>query len=266
VGDEADPGFRDPDRSAGFEEILRNLDYFDATDYIRKARRLMYQQLRPKAGMRLLDAGCGTGLDAAALAARVQPGGSVVGLDVSARFLEVARGRYGAKPGLEFRLASIEATGFPDDHFDGACSMRTVQYMEDPMVALRELVRVTNPGGRVVVVEGGMATIDLPDSELRRRVFGPRGVGFGVTLYNLMRDAGLQRLRVHPAFGFSTSDPDARMREYARSFAWSAVEEGAVQQTEAERWLGELDMVTENKRWFAVDCMFVVAGTVPARR
>ncbi|HLF77597.1 MAG TPA: methyltransferase domain-containing protein [Dehalococcoidia bacterium] len=264
MGEQADPGYRDPDRSAGFEEMLRNLDHFDATDYVRRARRLMYRQLRPKPGMRLLDAGCGTGLDAAALASKVQPEGSVVGLDVSARFVVVARQRHGSIPGLQFVVASIEDTGFPDAYFDGACSMRTVQYLDDAMPALRELVRVTRPGGRVVVVEGGMSTVDLPDGELRRLSFGPRS-GFGVTLYNLMRDVGLQRVRVSPAFGFSTGRVDPKIQEYARSVAASAVGEGSVDAIEAERWLRELDAVIESGRWFSADCMFVVAGTVPVR-
>jgi ubiquinone/menaquinone biosynthesis C-methylase UbiE len=266
VREQADPGYRDPDNSASFEVLLSNLDHFDATDYVRRARRLMYRALRPRPGMRLLDAGCGTGLDAGVLAGRVRPGGSVVGLDISERFVEVARQRYGHLPGLDFKVASVEATGFPDAYFNGACSMRTLQYMHDPRIALNELVRVTKPAGRVVIVEGGMGAVDLPDGELRRLAFGPRAGGFGVSLYNLLREAGLQRVRVSAAFGFSGGSVDPKVLEYARGIAADAVGEGVASEEEAENWIQKLEAIIKEGRWFSADCMFVVSGTVPRRR
>ena len=72
-----DPGFRDPDNSAAFSELVRNLDYFDASPFIRRARTMLYRTLRPRPGMTIVDVGCGTGLDVAALASRIQPHGTV---------------------------------------------------------------------------------------------------------------------------------------------------------------------------------------------
>lgn len=162
---------------------------------------MAYRLLRPRPGARLLDAGCGPGYDVAALATRVAPGGLVVGLDVSERMIALAGERCVGLDCVELKVASIEDTGFADRFFDVVHAMRVVQYMSDPAIAVRELARVTRPGGRVVLVEGGMAAVDLPDGELTRYVFAHAGPSMGTRLPRLLLDAGLVNVRVLPGFG-----------------------------------------------------------------
>jgi SAM-dependent methyltransferase len=62
------------------------------------------------------------------------------------RFVEAARARF---PGLDVRLAAAEDLPFADDVFDAALAQLVVHFMEDPVAGLREMGRVTTPGGLV---------------------------------------------------------------------------------------------------------------------
>ncbi len=64
----------------------------------------------------------------------------------------------------------------PDATFDGCWADRLFQHLEAPLAALQELVRVTKPHGRVVVVDPDYSTqvMDFPDLGLRAKVLGFR--------------------------------------------------------------------------------------------
>jgi len=202
VSEGPDPGWRDADRTNNLDFMLEVLDHSDTWKPVQATRRALYRSLRPQPGARILDAGCGTGMDVATLAARVQPGGSVLGLDRSERMVALARERHGRVPGVSFSVGNVRAIPFPDAHFDAAFAMRTIQYLDDPLAAIRELVRVTKLGGRVAVVEGAMSVMDLPMPELADRIMGQqwgvRSHSFAAELYRLLRAAGLVRVRVRP--------------------------------------------------------------------
>lgn len=100
---------------------------------------------RVEQGMRALDVGCGPGALTAALAARLG-GASVCGAEPSEPFAEACRARL---PGVEVVVATAEALPFADDGFDAALSQLVVNFMRDPEAGVREMVRVTRPGGVV---------------------------------------------------------------------------------------------------------------------
>ncbi|WP_158630272.1 class I SAM-dependent methyltransferase [Glycomyces terrestris] len=99
-------------------------------------------------GLRLLDAGCGSGLFAELAARR---GAEVVGLDAAAGLVEYARGR---RTAARFTVGDIERLPFPDRAFDVVTAFNSVLYADDPRRALAEIARVTGPGGRAVVTVG----------------------------------------------------------------------------------------------------------------
>jgi ubiquinone/menaquinone biosynthesis C-methylase UbiE len=257
-----DPGYRDLDNSASFEGILATLDHFNTDPSVRAARPVLYCLLRPRPGRRILDAGCGPGFDVAALSPKVTPGGLVFGLDLSARMIEIARHRLAHLDGVDFKAASIESTGLPSAHFDASFALRTVQYLDEPVNAIQELARVTKPGSLIAVIEDGMAGADLPDAELTRLIFGPRA-GLAIRQPNLFRDCGLEKVSVKPVFSTTEGSPDQKSLEYARSRAETAVDHGEVSAADAEAWLAQLDAIVAKHRWYSVDCVFIVLGTVP---
>ena len=108
------------------------------------------------AGSRGLDAGCGVGLAAFALAEVIGPRGRVVGLDLSepllARGKELAR-LNGMAERVSFEQGDVNKLPFDDDAFDWAWSADCVgYYREAPFPALRELSRAVKPGGTVALM------------------------------------------------------------------------------------------------------------------
>jgi SAM-dependent methyltransferase len=96
-------------------------------------------------GQRALDVGCGPGALTARLVERVGVG-SVAALDPSDSFVAAARSRF---PDLDVRRAAAEQLPYPDDTFDAALAQLVVHFMKDPVAGLREMARVTRPGGVV---------------------------------------------------------------------------------------------------------------------
>ena len=96
-------------------------------------------------GTRVLDVACGSGLVAAAAAAR---GAMPTGLDFSSAMIAVAQSAY---PEIRFELGDAEALPFADGSFDAVVSNFGVHHIPDPVRALTETRRVLRPDGRVAI-------------------------------------------------------------------------------------------------------------------
>src|SRR6476661_783317 len=96
-------------------------------------------------GMRALDVGCGPGSLTTELVRRLGPE-HVAAVDPSEPFVEAARARH---QGVDVRLASAEALPWADGTFDVALAQLVVHFMTDPVAGLREMARVTRPGGAI---------------------------------------------------------------------------------------------------------------------
>ena len=106
-----------------------------------------------RAGMDLLDVGCGPASITADLAERVAPG-RVVGLDAAAGALEAARATLrerGLSEQVELTSGDVMALPFEDASFDVVHAHQVLQHLADPVGALAEMRRVTRPGGIVAV-------------------------------------------------------------------------------------------------------------------
>ena len=98
-----------------------------------------------RAGQQVLDVGCGPGALTAELVSRVGAD-AVSAVEPSASFAAATRERL---PGVEVRLSPAEQLPFPDGAFDAAMAQLVVHFMADPVTGLREMGRVTRPGGVV---------------------------------------------------------------------------------------------------------------------
>jgi len=96
-------------------------------------------------GMRALDVGCGPGALTAEVAERLGPTG-VAAVDPSEPFVAACRSRV---PGADVRVAGGEALPFDDGAYDATLSQLVVNFMADPPAGVREMARVTRPGGIV---------------------------------------------------------------------------------------------------------------------
>ena len=100
---------------------------------------------RLKPGQEVLDVACGTGVLARTAAAR---GAAVIGLDINEAMLAVAARK---APHIKWRQGRAESLPFEDNRFDVVLSQFGLMFFEDRITALREMVRVLRPGGRLVV-------------------------------------------------------------------------------------------------------------------
>jgi SAM-dependent methyltransferase len=99
-------------------------------------------------GDRVLDVACGTGVLARAVAAGVGSGGTVTGLDLNPGMLAVAER---LAPAIKWRQGEASKLPFEDQAFDAVVSQFGLMFFPDREAALREMVRVLSPGGRLVL-------------------------------------------------------------------------------------------------------------------
>ena len=151
---------------AGLAKVLgdraaRSRNFFDSVgaewDGLRKI--LNDDLLRSRAVTRLVeeelcvaDIGTGTGVLAQELAAL---GARVVAVDHSPNMLLAAREKLprGMRDRIDFREGAAEALPIDDDEVDGAFAHMVLHYLPRPVDALREMARVTRPGGKIVAVD-----------------------------------------------------------------------------------------------------------------
>lgn len=107
-------------------------------------------------GSRGLDAGCGIGLQALLLAEALGPGGHVTGLDITPEFLNYAgqkAGHLGLSAQITFKQGDVNRLPFENNTFDWAWSADCVGYSPQAgLSAVKEMVRVVKPGGRVTIL------------------------------------------------------------------------------------------------------------------
>jgi SAM-dependent methyltransferase len=116
------------------------------------ARIQILRHLRHLRGGKLLEVGIGDGENVALLSRSLR----VTGIDIAERPLAACRDRYPDR-GLFLALAEGERIPFADQSFDAVLSVGGFNFYSDPLSAIKEMARVTRPGGRVVVAD------ELPD-------------------------------------------------------------------------------------------------------
>ncbi len=109
------------------------------------------------AGQRVLDIACGTGLVSFDAARAVGPNGRVLGVDLSGKMVDAAQRRAAERklPNVSFARMDAEALGVPDRSFDAVLCALGLMYLPDPAQALREMLRVLRPGGRLSLAVWG---------------------------------------------------------------------------------------------------------------
>jgi SAM-dependent methyltransferase len=239
-----------------------------------EGKRLSYARMRIHPGASLLDVGCGPGTDTLALAELAGPDGSVAGVDADAAMVAEAE-RRAADAGLSGRVKhrTADATALPFDggRFDAARSERLFMHLAHPERALGEMVRVTRPGGRIVVMDTdwGTRSVDSAETELERRmarVLAERCIVNGYSgrrLFGMMRTAGLVDLEVDVVPLHVADYGLWRLLSRLDLAGEVAVREGAMTADEVRRLDDGWRAAAEAGTFFALTSMVMVSGRAP---
>lgn len=102
--------------------------------------------------MSVLDAGCGSGAITAGIARAVGSSGHVLGIDRDEALLDIARQQHAALANLEFRSADILAFE-GETRFDVVSAARVLQWISNPLEAIRRMAGAAKPGGLVIALD-----------------------------------------------------------------------------------------------------------------
>jgi tocopherol O-methyltransferase len=137
-------------------------------DAIQNVNKFVATELALPVGARVLDAGCGVGGTSLFLAEHA--GLQVNGITLSREQLRRAR-RFAASSTAKyppiFTLGDYANTHFPSGSFDGVIAVESSCHAPSKCEFLREARRLLRPGGRLVVIDGFLAKVDLNDRERR---------------------------------------------------------------------------------------------------
>jgi SAM-dependent methyltransferase len=257
-------GFTAVDAQADPHAWIEVLDKLGREPFYVAYKTRTLQLLAPVRGGRYLDFGGGTGADAQALLAQGGAGTTAVVLDRSMA-MAVEAGRRG-------RVAVVgaaEALPFPGATFHGCRADRVFQHLARPERALMELLRVTCPGGRVVVVDPSYDTqvLEIDDQELARRVLGfradhlLRNGRLAHRMPGLFSTVGLMDVQVE-AMTLVVRDPTAVDNVMGlRSWAATAHQRGMLVAEDAAAWPQAIDRAVTSGRFLYAVTFFLTVGT-----
>jgi len=256
--------FTQADTSPAF--FIDFLEFLDNYEPIKAGRNYSIQKLGIAAGQKVLDVGCGIGGATIPIAVITGPTGLAAGVDLSSVMIEYALKRTANQPSIEFRVSDACALPYPEKFFDLARSERLFLYLPDRLAALKEMMRVVKPGGRVYVSD---TDIDSTAIYSRNRALTRKMTSLVAAsmpnpnsareLPSLARKAGLKDLQIEVS---AVSTPyEFFLRAIAGSLI-KAAETGVITQEELREFLEEQAALHASGDFFQMWSFVRVTGTV----
>ena len=261
--------FSQVDQVTDAQYYVQVLEEISRLESIRECKHLMLQFLNVHRGQRLLDVGCGLGDDAREMACLVGENGRVVGLDRSQVMIAEARKRSESwcLP-VEFLVGDAEKLDFPPESFDACRSDRTLIHLNAGQ-ALDEMIRVTKPGGNLVVFEVDAEGISFDNfrSALTRKIVQFHSANYrngtiGRQLPRLFKERGLADVTFRP---HSVVYPFPFFKRIYSGVLTKAQEAEVITATESMEWFNEAVEAERRGTFLFVIPGFIVTGRKPKR-
>jgi ubiquinone/menaquinone biosynthesis C-methylase UbiE len=204
-----------------------------ATEYARRLEEIMsrgeargrmraIELIAARPGMRILDLACGPGTLTRLLARQVAPGGEVVGVDLAAGMIELARAS--APANARFEVMDMEHLAFPDASFDAAVCGHGLQFVPDLVRALGEARRVLRPGSALAASVPSVGVKEdvwaLIDSVVDRWLPPPPVVVDDQATRAVVRDGSALA-----AAALSAGFPSARVESIDEEVVWASAQQ-----------------------------------------
>ena len=241
-----------------------------AAEIAARERYLDLLDIRP--GQTALDVGAGTRRVTIEMARRVGRGGRVLALDPSAPLGAYAREaavRAGVGDILETRIGRAEELPLPDGTFDRSFCRWLLLHVDAAEAVIREMRRVTRPGGRLMCVEADWETVTVyPGARaLTRRILNfssDRHIeGWsGRRLAPLLHACGIADVSIEPIVIVDAASEGLEWVTFLHERADMAAAAGVVSEAEAVSWCEAIDRAVTLRGFFFSLTQFVVWGDV----
>jgi SAM-dependent methyltransferase len=207
-------------------DYSRKLQLFNA--FAEPEIRRVIRSLGLKAGMRVLDAGCGTGEALEWLRDEVEPTGTVVGLDLSAAHVSAAQR---AAPNIEILQSDILNAPLAPASFDLIWCVNTINHLRDPKLGVIQLAGLLRSGGRIALAQSSLlpdmyfawnSRLERVTNEAVRRYYRDRyrleetDLAAVRALSGILRGVRLRNVAVHTVIIERTSPVDTETESYLR--------------------------------------------------
>ena len=259
---EQNPGYASADYLTGLEARMLPL------------KELTYALMQIQSGDRVVDVGCGPGIDTERLATLVGPTGRVIGFDYDASMVaradERAR-RAGITEWVEHHYADATQLPLATNSVECCRSERVFQHLAAPEQVFDEMVRVTKPGGHIVVADADHSTMlsitnGHPEIERVLRnayVDAHRFPNAGRALPGIFRSRELNDLKVEILPLFTTSYEEAKTLFLLSAIEARCLEMGLVTDGDLSIWRSGLAALAAQGRFFCSANVIVVAAAKP---
>ena len=249
-------GFRNADGDL-FGRLVRCLDFANDHPFFKAYKAYSWETLRIEPRQVILDVACGTGADLIQLASQY-PSSSFIGVDHSESFLALAKERAALLSNIQFLPGDAQHLPLGDQRVDAVRIDRSLQHMETPAVVLKEMARVTKPGGRVVGCEPDWETFVLFNGEFEDSVqlaslfrHSIRNPFIGRELASLMNECGIKNLQTHVHAFWTNKLEDADVIFDLRKVAAQCADADLISEDDADNWVILSKQATKNRTFFA---------------